>query len=89
MPCLWLIFAFISPRIVLAILWLTGWVQQAVASPVYQVLGFLFAPATTLAYCWAKHANGAVDGVWWAVLAVGVMLDLGVMGGASRKKRRE
>ena len=89
MPCLLAIIGFFFPRIVLVILWLTGYLSQAYTTVMWPLLGFLFAPFTTLAYAWAKVSHGGIDGLGLAVVILGVLLDLGVLGGGDRERRKK
>ena len=51
------------------------------------ILGFIFAPYTLLAYCFARNAHGAVDGWYLALVIVAVLFDLGVLGGGARSRK--
>jgi hypothetical protein len=41
-----------------------------------------------LAYCFTINTHGSVEGWWWALLALAGMIDLGLIGGAKRSRRR-
>ena len=89
MPCLLAILGFFFPRLVLVLLWLfTNWPALAFKTALWPVLGFLFMPFTTLAYEWAMVTNGSVSGIYLVVLIIGILLDLGVLGGGGREARR-
>ncbi len=90
MPCLMLIFAFISPRIVLVVLWLFGYTQKAFTTALWPILGFIFAPVTTLAYAWAMNSHGSIEGIYLAAVVLGALIDVGLIGGgASRRKKKD
>lgn len=91
MGCLVVLFSLFLPRFVLFILWVfTDYLSRAFDSFIWPFLGFLFLPTATVA--WAVAENTLDDGVrsvWGIVLVVlGVLLDLGVIGGARRGSSR-
>lgn len=89
MPCLVVLIAFFAPRLALFLVWLfSNYLGQAYQSVVWPLLGFFFAPYTTLAYAWAINANGSVSGVYLVGVIVAALLDLGVIGGGAEAKRR-
>lgn len=51
------------------------------------MLGFFFAPLTTLAYAWSIHTYGGVREMGTIVVVLAVLLDLGLIGGASRRRK--
>ncbi len=82
--CLGLFF----PRIVILLLWLfTGYLGHAFSSALWPVLGFFFAPFTTLGYAVAQN-EGQMHGFWVAFLVIGILLDLGVLGGGAKSRRK-
>jgi hypothetical protein len=88
MPCVIVLVVLGLPRMaVLGVLLFS----QYFAPPVYPyvivpVLGFLFAPLTTLTYAWARHTYGSVQGVGLAVVIVAALFDLGLIGAARRRR---
>ncbi len=76
-----------SPRIILFGMWLfTDYLSRAYASFIVPFIGFLFLPATTIAYSIAANEFGGFKG-WGAVItAVGVILDIGIYGGWGRRR---
>jgi hypothetical protein len=88
MPCLLAVIGFFFPRIVLIILWLSGYLDKAYATVLWPLLGFFFAPFTTLAYAWAINSNGSVSGIYLVVLVIAVLMDIGVLGGGDRERRK-
>lgn len=83
--CLWLSI----PRVVLLALWLfTKTIDTAFQHNIWFLLGFLFLPVTTIAYVWARNANGSVEGIYLAAVIVGVLIDVGVISfGRPRRQR--
>ncbi|MEP6694586.1 MAG: hypothetical protein ABJB39_08080 [Chloroflexota bacterium] len=80
--------AFLSPRIVLFILWLfTSYLSRAFDTFLWPTLGFFFLPATTLAYAIARNELGGLSGLGLIVVLVGVAVDIGLLGGGARQRR--
>jgi hypothetical protein len=80
--------AFFTPRIVLFILWLfTSYLSRAFDGFVLPLLGFLFLPATTLAYAIAQNEFGGVNGIGLVVILIGLAVDIGLLGGGARQRR--
>ncbi len=89
MPCCFIIFALLAPRVAFFLLVLfSDYVGTAYQTWIVPFLGFFFLPLTTMAYAWAKHEHGSVEGVWVAVVILAALLDLGVIGGGARGARR-
>jgi hypothetical protein len=88
MPCLLAMIGFFFPRVALVILWLTGYTSNAFQTTLWPFLGFLFMPFTTLAYAYAMNTNGSVTGFYLFLVIVGVMMDVGVLGGGGHARRR-
>jgi hypothetical protein len=77
MGCLIIVLAWLSPRLVIALLWLaTERMTIAFNSGVVAVAGFVLAPSTTVLYALAYRPAVGVSGVGWLVVAVGVLVDL-------------
>jgi len=94
MGCLFALFSLITPRFVLVILWLfTDYLAMAFGGWLYPTIGFFVAPTTTIAYAVAKNdlstATGSVQAAGVLVIVIGVVIDLGLLGGASRSRRRQ
>jgi hypothetical protein len=80
--------AFFTPRIVLFILWLfTSYLSRAFDGFLLPLLGFLFLPATTLAYAIAQNEFGGVNGIGLVVILIGLAVDIGLLGGGARQRR--
>jgi hypothetical protein len=88
MPCLLALLGFFAPRLVLVILWLTGYSGPAFKTTLWPLLGFFLMPFTTLAYAYGMNSNGSISGLYLVLVVVGVLLDLGTIGGGGRQARR-
>ena len=88
MPCCLIAAAAFFPRIVLFILWLTGYTQDVFDTVLWPLLGFVFMPFTTCAYAIGVGERGELSG--WALLLVlvGVFLDISSWGGGERFRRK-
>jgi hypothetical protein len=86
-----LIFALIfSPRLVMVLWWLFDMARWAATfdNVLLPILGFVFAPWTTLMY--VLVAPNGVAGMDWLFLGIAVVVDLGAIGGgASRRRARD
>jgi len=86
--CVLILLAFFTPRIVLFILWLfTDYLIRAFDGFLLPFLGFLFLPATTLAYAIAQNELGGLNGLGVVVVLVGLAVDVGLLGGGARQRR--
>jgi len=93
MGCLFAILALITPRFVLFVLWLfTHYLATAYGSWFWPTLGFFVAPTTTLAYAVARNdlstASGSITAAGTLVIVLGVLIDIGLIGGGARGRRR-
>jgi hypothetical protein len=81
--CLVVALALITPRLVMVVMWLfSNYLSHAYGTWVWPLLGFFLLPTTTIAYAIAQNEFGGFRG-WGAVITVlGVLFDLGVLGGA-------
>jgi hypothetical protein len=91
MPCLLAVLAVMFPRIVIVVLFLftnyfTGMFPESVLIP---VAGFLFMPVTLLGYTYLTKQNQPVDAFFLVVMIVAVVLDLGLLGGGERARRKK
>jgi hypothetical protein len=88
MCCVLVLLALVGPRVVLVLLWLfTNYLSRAFDTFLWPVLGFLFLPWTTIAYAIAQNELGGMSGLGLIVLALGFLLDIGVVGGGARNRR--
>jgi hypothetical protein len=86
--CLVLLFALISPRLALFVLFLfSDLLSRAFESWIVPFLGFFLLPWTTLAYAvmWASSEN--VYGFEWFIVALAFLVDLGSLAGGGRRRR--
>lgn len=81
MPCLLVLIGAFFPRIVLVLVWLSGYGAQAFQSMIVPLAGFFLMPYTTLAYAIAINEYGAVHGAGLALVILGVVFDMGGWGG--------
>jgi hypothetical protein len=91
MPCLLGCLALFTPRLVIVLLVIfTDYIGAAYQTILWPLLGFFFAPLTTLAYAFAMNENGSVSGIYLVLLVIAVLIDIGIIGGgASSKRTRE
>ena len=88
MPCIVLILVLAFPRIVLlALFFLTNYLERAYHGLLIPLLGFLFLPLTTLAYAWIVNNHQPTAGVNLLILIVAVVIDLGGLGGGEYHRR--
>jgi hypothetical protein len=86
--CVLILLAFFTPRIVLFILWVfTTYLSRAYDGFVLPFLGFLFLPATTLAYAIAQNELGGLNGLGLIVVLIGLAVDIGLLGGGASRRR--
>ena len=87
--CLASLFALISPRLALIVLWIFSDVlSRAFSSWVIPVLGFFLLPWTTLAYAafWSWGPGHHVTGFEWFFVALAFVIDLSSYGGGHRAR---
>ena len=80
MGCLIALFALLSPRLALFVIWLTtNLLSRAFDSWFVPFLGFFPLPWTTLAYAamWDSGAGNHVTGFEWFLVILGFLFDLG------------
>ena len=92
MGCLFAILALITPRFVVFVLWIfTHYLATAYGGWFWPTLGFFVAPTTTLAYAVARNdlstASGSITAAGTLVIVVGVLIDIGLIGGGARGRR--
>src|SRR5688500_3104338 len=90
MPCLAVLFALLTPRILILILWLlTGWFKGIFDTALWPVIGFIFLPTTLLWYTAVQNWWQGQWGLWQIVgLVIALMLDLSPAGGKRRRRRQ-
>lgn len=88
MPCLLAIIALGFPRLIILLLALfSQYMSSAYNTLGWPLLGFFFAPYTTLAYAVAINEKGGVTGWGLALVIVAVLFDLGSIGGGGHSLR--
>jgi len=88
MCCVLALLAFLGPRLVIFLLWLfTTYLSRAFDGLLLPLLGFLFLPWTTIAWAIAQNELGGTNGIGLLVIAIGVLADIGVLGGGARGRR--
>jgi len=76
------------PRLAIIILVIAGdYIGRAYETTIWPFIGFLALPATTLAYAYAINTNGSLSGWYFWVVAIGLLIDLGSGGSASKTSR--
>ncbi len=87
MGCLLALFALITPRLVIVLLWLfTHWFRGLFDTWLWPILGFIFLPTTLLWYTAVQHWFG---GQWtfWPVVGLVIALLIDVSPAKGRKRR--
>ena len=84
-----MLLALITPRFVMAVLWLfSNYLNRAFESGWWGLLGFVFLPTTSIGYAIARNEftapNGGIEAAGIIVIVIGVALDLGLLGGSGR-----
>ena len=90
MPCLVALIALFMPRfaIILVVIF-SDYIGNAYQTIIWPFLGFVFVPLTTLAYAFAMHSNnGSVSGIYLFLVIVAVLIDLGILGGGAKQRRK-
>jgi hypothetical protein len=84
--CLVILFALISPRLALFVLWLfTDLLSRAFDSWFVPFLGFFLLPWTTLAYAAMWSSSDRVNGFEWFIVILAFAIDLGAYARSSRE----
>jgi hypothetical protein len=91
MPCLAVLFALLTPRALILLLWIfTGWFKGIFDTALWPVLGFIFLPTTLL---WYTAVQNWWNGQWGLLQIVGLvialMIDISPAGGKRRRHRRD
>ncbi|HEX6845173.1 MAG TPA: hypothetical protein VF235_08675 [Actinomycetota bacterium] len=92
MGCLVALVSLITPRLVLLVMWLTDYLAASYETWFWPTLGFFLAPTTTIAYAVARQElsadGGAITAAGVLVIVIGVVIDLGLLGGARSRRAR-
>jgi hypothetical protein len=88
--CFVVLFALISPRLALFVIWLfSDLLSRAYDEWVIPLLGFFLLPWTTLAFAVMWSFDDGVAGFDWFVVVLAFLVDVGVFRGGERHRRRE
>jgi hypothetical protein len=83
--CLIVLFVLLLPRTIMVVLWLfSSYLSAAYGTWVWPLIGFFVLPTTTLAYAVAQNRYGGVRDIGLVLVIVGVLVDLGALGGGGR-----
>lgn len=87
MPCLLLLLALLTPRLLIVVIWLmSDWFSGVFASILWPLLGFVFLPTTLLWYTAVVHWYGGVWESWRiVVLILAVVIDVSPAGARQRR----
>ena len=93
MGCLAVLVALVTPRLVLFMMWVfSDYLNHAFASGWFGLLGFLFLPTTTIMWALAENefaaSGGGLEATGVILVVLGVIIDLGLLGGSGRGVRR-
>lgn len=88
MPCLLLLLALATPRLVVALLWLfSGWFQGLFTTVLWPILGFIFLPTTLLWYTAVQRWFGGAWSFWPVVgLVLALLIDVSPARGHRRRE---
>jgi hypothetical protein len=88
MPCFLTILALLTPRLVVALVWLfSRWFSGVFPSPVLPLLGFIFLPTTLLWYTAVQHWF-AGQWTFWPVVGIVLALLIDLSPASGRRWRR-
>jgi uncharacterized oligopeptide transporter (OPT) family protein len=88
MPCLLVILFAAFPRVALVLVFLmSNYLQRAYHGLLIPLLGFIFAPLTTLVYAWMVNTSQPIAGINLIILLIAVIVDLGGLGGSEYHRR--
>ncbi len=87
MPCLGVLFALITPRLLIVLLWFfTEWFTGIFDTLLWPILGFIFLPTTLLWYTAVQNWWG---GDWQALQVIGLIIALVIDTSPAAGKRRD
>ena len=85
MGCLIVLFVLLLPRTIMVVMWLSSdYLSTAYGTWIWPLIGFFVLPTTTLAYAVAENRYGDVKGIGLVLVILGVLIDLGALGGGGR-----
>jgi len=90
MPCCLLaIFALITPRVVLVVMFLfSHYLERAYHGLLIPILGFIFLPVTTIVYAWLVNNHRPLEGINIIFVIIAVLIDAGSFGGGHASRQR-
>ena len=90
MPCLFAVFALMTPRLVIVVLWLfSNWVVGVFDNLLWVILGFIFLPTTLLWYTAVQHWFGGEWTLWPIVgLVIALLIDVSPASGKRANGKR-
>jgi hypothetical protein len=88
MCCVVALLAFLGPRVAIVLLWIfTNYMTRAFDNFLLPLLGFAFLPWTTIAFAIAQNEFGGPSGIGLVIILLGLLGDIGVLGGGARSRR--
>jgi hypothetical protein len=86
MPCLFALFALLTPRLLVVVLWLfTRWFEGVFSSVLWPLLGLIFLPTTLLWYTAVQHWFAGQWSFWPVVgMVAALAIDVSPAGGRRR-----
>jgi hypothetical protein len=88
--CLVALFALISPRLALFVIWVfSNLLSRAFESWAVPLIGFFLLPWTTLAYALMWDSGNRVYGFEWFIVALGFLFDLASYSRVERRRRQD
>jgi hypothetical protein len=90
MPCLIVLLALLTPRLVVALLWFfSTWFVGLFPSLLWPIIGFIFLPTTLLWYSAVQRWFGGQWTLWPVVgIVVALLIDLAPVRGTRHLRRR-
>ena len=89
MPCLLAVLVLLFPRIAILLLYFfSSFFTGVFDSILVPLLGFIFMPLTLVAYTWLTNIRQPVDAMYLVVMFIAVIVDLGLVGGARKTRRK-
>lgn len=78
MPCIFVVLALLTPRLVIVLLWFfSRWFVGVFDTVLWPILGFIFLPTTLLWYTVVHHWFGGEWTLWPVVgIVIALLLDL-------------
>jgi hypothetical protein len=87
MPCLLAILIVMFPRVAIVLLYFfTNFFTHVYSSVIIPLLGFIFLPLTLIAYTYLVNTHLPMNITSFVILFIAVILDLGLVGGAARRR---